>query len=229
MKQLAFTMIFCGFLFSFSEAQSIHLSVGGGFSTMNPPGNYAFSYTNDRMSWPGKFEEMAGQKADIGFNIASSLEFRLRNAPVSFTAGLSYAQFYGKCDFVKAFTPPWYNTVYISGELTTRSNILSLKTGVQWQIISSPIAPYASLDLLYNIVGDTKLSINNTYGSTEAIVEGNTRMGLSFGGGARVALLPSIDATIGANYSLINLITPDTKEEAKSAMSATVCLLYRLL
>ncbi len=229
MKQFAYLIVSCGFLFSSVEAQSVYLSVGGGFSTMNPPGNYAFLYTGDRMSSPGKFEEMTGQKADIGFHIASSLEFRLRDAPVSFTAGWSYTQFYGKCDFVKAFSPLWYNTVFISGDLTTRSNILSLKTGVQWQIISSSIAPYASLDLLYNIVGDTKLSINNSYGNIEAIVDGNTRMGLSFGGGARVALPPSMDVMIGANYSVINLITPDNQEASKSAINLTVSLLYRLL
>lgn len=229
MKQLTYLMISSGFLLSFVEAQSVYLSVGGGFSTMNPTGNFAFLYTTDRMMWPGTFEEMAGQKTDIGFNIASSLEFRLPDAPVSFTTGLSYTQLYGKCDFVKAYTPPWYSTVYTIGELTTRSNILTLKTGMHWYIISSPIAPYLSLDLLYNIVGDTKLSISNTYGGTEAIVDGNTRMGLSFGGGARVTLLPSIDAMISADYSLINLITPDSQEETKSAFSVTVSLLYRLL
>ncbi|MCX6143079.1 MAG: outer membrane beta-barrel protein [Ignavibacteriales bacterium] len=229
MKQFAYLIISCGFLFSSVEAQSVHLSVGGGFSTMNAPGNYEFSYSIDRMSSPGKFEEMAGQKADIGFHISSALEFRLRDAPVSFTTGVLYTQLYGKSDFVKAFSPLWYNTIFTSGDLTTRSNILTLKTGVQWQIISSPIAPYVSLDLLYNIVGDTKLSINNSYGNIEATVDGNTRMGLSIGGGARVALLPSMDVMIGANYSLINLITPDNQEETKSAISLTVSLLYRLL
>lgn len=229
MKPLSYTPVLCCILFSAVEAQSVYLNVGGGFSRMSPKGNYTFVYTTDRMSWPGKFEEMVGQKADIGFNIASSLEFRLPDTSVSLTAGIAYTQFYGKCDFVKAYTPPWYNTAYTIGELTTRSNILTFKTGAQWQICRSPIAPYVNLDLLYNIIGDTKLSIRNNSTTTEAIVDGNTRMGLSVGGGARVALLPSIDFMIGANYLWINLITPDTEEETKGAISLTVSVSYGLL
>ncbi len=104
-----------------------------------------------------------------------------------------------------------------------------MKTGVEWQIIEYPIAPYVGIDLLYNILGDTKLSIENSYGSTEAVIEGNTGMGLSIGTGARVALLPSVDAKIGADYSLMNLITPESQEESKSVISITVSLLCRLL
>ena len=105
-KRLARSIIFGVLLFSSVEAQSIHLGVSGGFSTLNPRDNYAFTYTSDRSSWLGKFEEMTGRHADIGFNIATSLEFRLPNAPVSITTKLLYTQLYGKCDFVKAYTPP---------------------------------------------------------------------------------------------------------------------------
>jgi hypothetical protein len=228
-NRLAHMLLFCGFLLSAVEAQSVYLGVGGGFSTMSPKDNYAFVYATDRTSWPGKFEEMVGQKADVGFTIASSMQFRLPDTAVSLTAGVSYTQFYGKCDYVKAYTPPWYSSIYTIGELTTRSNMLTFSTGVQWQIIQSPVAPYVSLDLLYNIIGDTKLRISSTSSTTEAIVDGNTRMGLSVGGGARLALLPSIALAVGANYTWINLITPECDEKTRGAIGLTISVLHRLL
>jgi hypothetical protein len=229
MRHLAGIMIFCALLVSSVKAQSVYFGVGGGFSSMSPPENYAFTFAFDLTPWPGKFEELTGRKADIGFNIVSSLEFRLPDAPVSFTAGVSYTQFHGHSDFAKANSPPWFSTIFIIGELETHSNMLSLKSGAQCEIISAPIAPYVSFDVLYNIIGDTKLSINSGNGSTKAIAEGNTRMGLSFGGGARLGLHPSLDARFGVNYSLFNLISPETNEESRGAIGANICLLYKVL
>ena len=228
MKPFLYTLAFCCAIVSTVEAQSIFINVGGGFSMMNPQRNYAFTYTIDQWTSGGRFDEMSGQRVDIGFHIASSLQFQLREAPLSFTAGVSYAQFYGKSDFVKSESPPWYSTIYTVGKLTTRSNILTLRTGAQWQFSRSPIAPYVSLDLLYNIIGDTKLSISSGPSTIEAVANGNTRMGISPGAGARVAILPSMDIVLGANYSWMNLVTPGTDEESRGALSLTACISYRI-
>lgn len=219
MKEFVRVMLFCGLVFSSVEAQSIYVGIGGGFSTLNPRDNYGFSYTSDRTSWPGTFEEMTGRHADVGFNITTSLEFQLPNTPVSITTALLYTQLYGKCDYVKAYTPPWYSAIYTIGELTTRSNILTFKTGAQYEILPAPFTPYVSLGLLYSIIGDTKLSINNTYGSAEAMVEGNTRLGLSLGGGVRVLISSPLEVDIGAEHSWINLVTPESEEQTEGLTS----------
>ena len=195
---------------------------------MGPKSNYAFTYITDRTAWHNKFEEMSGQRADIGFHIASSLQFQLPEAALGFTAGIAYAQLYGECDRAVALSPPWYSTIYTIGRLTSRNNILTFKTGAQWQFSRSPIAPYVSLDLLYNIIGDTKLSISNGPSTIEAIADGNTRVGLSPGIGARLTFFPPMDFVIGANYSWINLITPESDEETRGALGLTVSISYRL-
>jgi hypothetical protein len=222
-------VVFYGLIFSSVDAQSVYLSIGGGFSTLHPKGNYVFTYTNDQMSWHAKFLEMTGRKADIGFNVATALEFQLLEAPLSITTGLLYTQLYGRCDYVKATTPPTSSTIYTIGELTTRSNILTFQTGVQWQIIRSRIAPYVGLGVLYSIVGDTKLRISYPGGGSEGIVAGNTRLGLMLGVGVRASLHPSLDASIGADYSWINLVTPDDQDKAKGVASLTMRFHYKVL
>ena len=228
MKPLLHTFFFCCVLASAAQAQSVFFAIGGGFSTVHPKSNYAFTYVSDPTGWRNKFEELSGQKADRGFHIASSLEFQLPDAPLELSAGIVYTQLYGKRDHAVSLSPPWYSTIYTIGPLTTRSNILTFRTGAQWQFSRSPIAPYVSLDLLYNIIGDTKLGISNGPSAVEAIADGNTRMGLSPGAGARVAFLPSMDLVIGANYSWVNLITPDSEEETRGALSLTASVAYRI-
>ncbi len=229
MKCIVLLVGFLGSVFSYVQAQSIYLSFGGGFSTLNPTSDYTFMYCNDRMLWPSRFEETVGQKSDIGFNITSAIEFQLPSAPISLTAGISYSQLYGKTDSVKAYTPPWYSSMYTTGELKTRSNLLTFRTGVKWEIIRSRIAPYVSLELLYNIFGDTRLSIHTPYHSTEAVVDGNTRAGFSFGGGLRISVFPSIDTSVGANYTLNNMLTPDSHEKHKNMLNIGASVLFKLL
>jgi opacity protein-like surface antigen len=229
MKILLLLICLLGPCFVSVQAQSIYLSIGGAFSSVNPTSNYTFIYHNDASPWPGRFEQAIGQKSDIGFTITSGIEFQLPSAPISLTAGISYAQLYGRTDSVRAYPPPWYSIMYITGELETRSNLLTIRTGATWQILRSQIAPYVSLELLYNIFGDTRLSIHNPYSTTEAVVDGNTRFGLSVGAGLRVSILPSIDASAGANYSLNNLVTPDTREEHKNMLSITASLYFKFL
>ena len=210
------------------QAQSVNIAFGAGFSSMSPPKSYEFMYENGMM-WPGVFEESTGQTSDIGFNISSILEFRFPIAPISLTAGISYSQLYGKTASVKAQSPPWYGTMYTIGELKTRANILTFRTGAQWEIIHSFISPYVSLELLYNIFGDTRLSVSNSSGTTNAVINGNTRVGLAFGGGFRMAVLASIDAIVGVNYSLNNLVTPNNQEYHKNMLTVGTSLLLNLL
>jgi hypothetical protein len=229
MKTLAISTVLCGLLFSSVKAQTIYLSAAGGLSIMKAPDNYTFLYRGDQMSWPATFKEISGTRADLGFSIASALEFRLSDLPFTATAGVAYTQLYGKADNVKAPTPPWYSTMYTIGELTTRSNILTFDVGVRWRVVrSTTIEPYVSLGLLYNIFGDTRLTIRNAETTAEATVDGNTRMGLSLGAGVVVPLLAALELRLGANYALMNLISPESQEQAKNAANLGLSFLFRV-
>jgi hypothetical protein len=227
MKTFAVITILCAFLLSSAEAQTIYLSAGGGFSIMKAPDNYTFVYMSDRMAWPATFEELTGRRSDLGFSIANALEFRLADAPFTVAAGVFYTQLYGSSDYVKAPTPPWQSTMYTIGELTTRSNILTFNVGLRWHVVRLPVEPYIGLDVLYNILGDTKLTIRSASTTTEAIAEGNTRMGLSFGAGVVVPLGAAVDLRLGGTYALMNLISPDSQEEAMNVANFGFSFLFR--
>ena len=171
------------------QAQFVYIGIGGGFCSTTPTSDYAFTYKNDAAwGWSGRFLETTGQKSDIGFNITSSIEFQLPTAPISLTAGISYVQLYGTTESVKANSPPWYNTVFTVGELKTRSNLLTIRSGAKWGFTSIPAySPYLSLELLYNIIGETNLSIHTTSSTIDAVVDGNTSFGLSLGVGCAPA------------------------------------------
>jgi hypothetical protein len=229
MRPTLLVLLFQIISFSSILAQSVFLSVGGGFSSLKPSSNYSFTYAGDPTSWSGKFQEISGQRADIGFNVSTSLEFQLPDAPVAITVGCLYTQLYGKADRARVLTPPWSSTIYTVGELTTRSNILTFQTGAQWQFLRSCPSPYVGLGLLYNIVGETKLSIAQSGRPLEAVVDGNTRLGISLDAGARLSLQRSLDVSIDADYSLINLVTPDSREEVRGLAGLTFTVHYRSL
>lgn len=229
MKTVAFITILCALLFSSVDAQTIHISTGGAFCIMKAPDKYTFLYVDDWRPWAGTVEEQSGRKATLGFSLASALEFRLSESPLTATAGVTYTQLYGKADNVKASTTPWSSAMYTVGELTTRSNILTFDVGLRWCVVrSTAVDPYISLGLLYSIFGDTRLTIRSTETTTEAIVDGNTRMGLSLGAGVVVPLLAPLDLRLGGNYSLMNLISPESEEEAKNATNLGLSFLFRL-
>jgi hypothetical protein len=77
--------------------------------------------------------------------------------------------------------------------------------------------------VLYNIFGDTKLTIKNGPASTEGTIEGDTRMGVSFGGGARVSLFNPVDVSLEACYALNNIISPAATEEARNSFNINMC------
>jgi hypothetical protein len=208
----------------------VYIGIGGGFCSMTPTNDYAFTYKNDAAwGWSGRFLETTGQKSDIGFNITSSIEFQLPTAPISLTAGISYVQLYGTTESVRANSPPWYNTVFTVGELKTRSNLLTIRSGAKWEFIHSGISPYLSLELLYNIIGETNLSIHTTSSTIDAVVDGNTSFGLSLGGGVRTSIFPSMDVSVGAAYAFNNLVSPETHIEQKNLLCIGVGLLFRVL
>jgi hypothetical protein len=228
MKTLIVSLVPTLFLVSFAGSQSIYIGTGGGFTYSNMVSNYVFTFEPEAMPWPGKIEEISGER-NIGFNFASGMEFQLPSLPIRITGGISYIQLYGKADFVKSSGPPWSNSMYISGELETRNNILTLKSGLLCEILNSQIVPYASLDVLYNIFGETRLSIKNSFGTTEGIVKANTRMGLALGGGVSANLSPLIDTRIGVNYSFNNLITPEKNEEQRNSFNVTATIFCKVL
>ncbi len=229
MKTLAFTTVLCGLLLSTAEAQTIYLGAGGTYSIMKAPDNYMFLYKARLAPWWTTFEEISGTRADRGFSLATALEFRLSELPFTATAGLSYTQLYGKADNVKAPSPPWYGTMYTIGELTTRSNIVTLDVGLRWHVVrSTTVEPYVSLGLLYNLFGDTRLTIRNAQTTVEGTIDGNSRMGLSLGAGVVVPVLATLDLRLGGNYALMNLISPESQEEAKNMANFGVSFLYRV-
>jgi hypothetical protein len=228
MKPIAPLAIICALSLSSVGAQSLYLSIGGGFSTQKPPDNYSFNYV-DAQLWPGTFETLDGRHADVGFSISSSFLLQLSGQPISITTGFQYAQIYGTTDYTKAHPPPWYSTIYIIGDLTTRSNILTFKTGVQYEFLESPVMPYAGLSLLCNIIGDTRLTISNGGTTTKALIDGNTRAGASLDAGVRLPLHRSIQISVGGDYSWINLLTPESDEQTRGIFNLGLTIHYRLL
>jgi len=206
----------------------MYLSAGGGFSMMKAPDNYSFFYAGDMIPWPTTIEGLADRRADIGFGISSALEFRLTDLPLTLTAGFAYTQLYGKAEGVKVQSPPWSSTMYTLGELTTRSNIMTFDVGFRWSNLRFPVVPYIGVDLLYTIVGDTKLKIRNDETTFDGTVEGNPSMGLSFGLGVLVPLVEAIDLRVGGNYALMNLLRSDSDEQPINVASFGVSFLCRV-
>jgi hypothetical protein len=227
MKKITLVLALLNLPCTLTEAQTTFLDIGAGFSSMNSTDIQSFTYTNDQFLWLGNFVEITGKQPDMGFTIVSRLEFQMSTLPLSLTAGISYTQLSGKADLVKAQSPVWSSTMYTTGKLETQKNILSIRPGFQWIVIPSSIRVFLGLEVLYNIFGDTRLKIVNPSGTTEGIIEGDTRMGLSFGGGVRTSVFSPIDISIESSYSLNNVISPDVQEEARNTFAITMILHFK--
>jgi hypothetical protein len=228
MKKYLFSLILILVIPTVAIAQCLSVGFGGGFSCAKAMTDNPFIYGSERMLWPSRFNEIFNQKPDMGFHIMSFFKIRSSSVPVDLIWGISYTQLYGKSGSVVADSPPWFNTVYTTGALETRRNILTIKTGMQWEIMDSPIAPYISFALLYNIMSETKLTIRNPWGVTEASMEGANRMGLSAGAGVTFTLLPSTDACIEAACSLNNLVGVENGEKKQYLFTISAGLLFSL-
>jgi hypothetical protein len=207
MNRLLICFALVCFLFLTTQAQSIHVGMVGGFCIANPSSDSRFVFEDDLLRWASRFEEVQGQNPDVGFSIGTTLEFVLPQTPVNLNMGISFIQLYGSADYVRVQSPSWYNTMYTVGGLKTRSNLITVSTGISWEICHRNISPFVTLTLLYNIFGDRRMSIRTSYNAIEAVADGHTSAGLSFGGGVRTSITPTIDASVTANCAFPDLIT----------------------
>jgi hypothetical protein len=205
-RLLVFFALGC-FLFLPMRAQTILVGMAGDFCIAQPSSDYRFAFEGDLLRWASRFEEVQGQKPDLGFGITTTLEFALPQAPVSLNMGVSFIQLYGSADYVRTQSPSWYNTMYTIGGLRTRRNLITTGMGISWEMCHPDISPFVTLTVLYYIFGDARMSIRTSYNSIEAVAEGHTSAGFSLGGGVRTSVTPIIGVSVAANCALPDMLT----------------------
>jgi hypothetical protein len=209
------------------KAQTFYVGIGGGFSTMNPVEYHGFTYQNDITTWLGEFEEIKGQKNDKGLNLRGSIKYDINILPVNIIAGIGYTKYTGKADYVKATVPPWYSTMYYIGEYESKTDLLSINTGIQYEVIHSFVTPYVTLQAMMNRFGETTLEMKNSGNVYEEVkFEKRTRYGLSIGGGLDITIIPKIDTNLEINYVLHNLIGKENGENSINSFNINLIFFH---
>ncbi|MCH9029597.1 MAG: outer membrane beta-barrel protein [Bacteroidetes bacterium] len=214
MKKISF-ILFSVFLILFFNsivpAQSIKVGVGGGLTSVQGPD----SYTNDI--------SQNGYGFSSEYNLGAIVKVDIPLIPLTPRAFVMYHNFGGEGRKTINAPDGGLNEV----DRGYSQSVLSLGAGVQYGFIPIPVGidPYLSLDLTFNNFGDFTTTTNGS----ETTLEGNSRMGLQFGIGAEVSIIPTINLDVFASYSLFNISGKDDGEDTVTAFTLDLFIIFNFI
>lgn len=211
MSKLNILVIILSLFLTFCEsnAQSLYLSIGGGYSSASPQEfysvmiNYISTYSSKK-----DIEVIKRNYFDKGYNLFCALNLKLPTLPFHIKGGLSYTKFIGKSDSVRATPPPWSSVVYEICSLELHSTITSIFLGAEWDIVDNIITPYLFFDILLNNFNKKNIKLVNHYDSQIYDIETNvsTKGGIFLGPGVRYNIDNLFTLNAQTGYCAHNII-----------------------
>ena len=216
MKKFTVTTVimFAVILSSTASAQFFSFGIGGGLT--NVVGSEV--YTNKIMEGGG-----GGLGFSTEWNGGVIAKLGLPLVPIKSRAFILYHSLTGKGEGLW----PAKVTSISSTEIEYSQSILSVGLGVQYGFIPIPVGvdPYLAIDLLYNNFGEFK---TNTWGY-ETTKDGYSRLGLGFGVGAELSLLPVLNIDVLVSDQMMNLVGKEEGEPSLSTLTLDAFLLFSFL
>lgn len=206
------TILFIILMFFFLNqniySQEVYYGVGGGLTFVLGPDAYTSSI------------DTAGRNFDLSSNYHLGGKFKIGvgNTPVMLGAYLYYSSFSGSQNNVVV-----QNTAI---DYETSTSLWTLGVGAEYHFNPRPFSPYAGIDLQFNNQND--LNFKRVFPNTERTIStsGWTRVGLAFGGGFDLALLPQLDLDTALKFNFLNLFGQQDGEQGFNTFTITLNLLY---
>ena len=208
---IATVIIFAVMLSSTANAQLFSIGVGGGLTNVLGSEDYTNKISEDGLGYSTEWN--VGVIAKLGLPLV----------PIKSRAFILYHSLTGKGEGLW----PAKVTSISSTEIEYSQSILSVGLGVQYGFIPIPVGvdPYLAIDLLYNNFGEFK---TNTWGY-ETTKDGYSRLGLGFGVGAEISLIPVLNLDVLVSYQMMNLVGKEEGEPSLSTLTLDAFLLFSFL
>jgi hypothetical protein len=211
-----------------AQSQFLYVGVSGGYSILEPQQSFTAMVHDLPIDWKQEVKVISGQRSDVGFNLVGTFMVGIPNSPLRLSATFSYMRLHGRGDSTTATVPPWSSWAFQGGSLETRYALYSFEAGVEYEVSTSMLIPYFSVDVALNRFGEIEAKMVRQPYTTEFSFDGKTRLGLSFGAGIRSNLLQLIAIDIKANSLFSNLVGREDGELMQNGFNVRAGLLYQL-
>lgn len=210
MKKSAALFLFICFSISIN-AQSLKLGIGGGPAFISSTGIPSSQELDNNVDFKNGYQ--IGGRVKVGFLI-----------PFNLVGQINYYKLKGNGTIPQ---PLWSSSI-APEDVDLNTSLLSIVIGGQYELIPGPLAPHLDIDLMLTSFGET--SIKSMLSQAEEMkVDGKSRLGLAFGAGADLKLLPAFDLEVGLKYNMHNLFGKEDGEESLNTVTLTASIFFDVL